>query len=111
MVRVLDYGVRIEQAREAVLAIVARDGVAALNQVSLAAELGLSLATVKRSVSSAKVLPRLGVDLLARRFRREVTRQGWPDVREEFDRAVRVPGGRARGRPVREGCRDRRPGG
>ena len=40
MVRVLDYGVRIEQAREAVLAIVARDGVAALNQVSLAAELG-----------------------------------------------------------------------
>ena len=88
MVRVLDYGVRIEQAREAVLAIVARDGVAALNQVTLAAELGLSLATVKRSISSSRVLPRLGVDLLARRFRREVTRQGWPDIREEFDCAV-----------------------
>lgn len=110
MVRVLDYGVRIEQAREAVLAIVARDGVAALNQVTLAAELGLSLATVKRSVSSSRVLPRLGVDLLARRFRREVTRQGWPDTRAEFDCAVACQVGALAGGPlegsVAEGTRD-----
>jgi len=108
MVRFLDYAVRIEQAREAVLAIVARDGVAALNQVTLAAELGLSLATVKRSISSSRVLPRLGVELLARRFRREVARQGWPDVREEFDRAVArqlgaLAGGRLDGGAAIEG--------
>jgi len=74
MPRLVDYGARFEFLREAVCAIVARDGVAALSQLSVARELGLSLPSVKRSIRSAAVLPQLGTELALRHHRQALLR-------------------------------------
>jgi AcrR family transcriptional regulator len=74
MPRLIDWGVRFELIREAVVRVAARDGVAAVSIASVAAELHVSGATLRRTLDSPDVLPRMGAESLARerRYRRYI---------------------------------------
>jgi AcrR family transcriptional regulator len=61
MPRLIDYGVRFELIREAVVRVAAREGGAGVTIGSVAAELKVSGSTLRRTIDSSAVLPGLGV--------------------------------------------------
>jgi len=69
MPKLIDYGVRFELIREAVLAIAAREGVQAITLARVAEQMQVSADTVRRTIRSPSVLPGLGLELVARRRR------------------------------------------
>ena len=69
MPRLIDYGVRFELTREAVIAVTLREGAAAVNLQTVSRELGVSVATVRRFLASAGALPQLGLEHIERQRR------------------------------------------
>jgi hypothetical protein len=69
MPKLIDYGVRFELMREAVLAIAAREGAQAVSAATVARHMRVSADTIRRSVASPAVLPHMGLELVARRRR------------------------------------------
>lgn len=69
MPKLIDYAVRFELMREAVLAIAARDGAQGVSAATVAKYMGVSADTIRRSVVSPAVLPHMGLELVARRRR------------------------------------------
>jgi AcrR family transcriptional regulator len=78
MPRLVDWGVRYELIREAVVRIVARDGVAAVSMAAVAGELHVSLATLRRTLDRPDRLLQMGVSLLARQRRSRRLMRGCP---------------------------------
>ena len=66
MPRLIDWGVRFELIREAVVRVAARDGGAAVTIASVAAELHVSGSTLRRTLDSSDVLPGLGAAWIER---------------------------------------------
>jgi AcrR family transcriptional regulator len=66
MPKLIDYGVRFELIREAVVRVAARDGSAGVTLERIAAELQMSPSTLRRCLRSPDVLPELGAAKLAR---------------------------------------------
>jgi AcrR family transcriptional regulator len=66
MPRLIDWGVRFELIREAVVRVAARDGGLGVTYASIAAELHVSGSTLRRTVDSTDALPYLGVAWIAR---------------------------------------------
>jgi|SRR5680860_427293 len=69
MPKLIDYGVRFELVREAVVRVTLRDGTGAVTVSGVAADLQVSPATLRRLLASPGVLPWLGLQLIARRQR------------------------------------------
>jgi len=66
MPKLIDWGVRFELIREAVVRVAARDGGAAVTIDAVAAELNVSGSTLRRTLASPDVLPHLGVEWIVR---------------------------------------------
>jgi AcrR family transcriptional regulator len=67
MPKLIDYSVRFELIREAVVRVAARDGGRAVDLARIAAELQVSPSTLRRLLRSADVLAETGVVLVARK--------------------------------------------
>lgn len=75
MPKLIDWGVRFDLVREAIVRVAAREGAAAVNFTSVAAELKLHPGTIRRSVEAADVLPHMGMAHIAgQRSRRNYLR-------------------------------------
>ena len=66
MPRLIDYGVRFEFIREAVLRVCVRDGARALSAAAVAAEMQISVATLRRTMARIEALPALGAGFIMR---------------------------------------------
>ena len=66
----IDHQDRVDCIREAVTLIAVRDGIGAVSLASVAEELHLSTATLRRYVRSPEVLPQLGLEWVEHRRRR-----------------------------------------
>ena len=69
MPKLIDYRGRIDQIREAVFEITLRDGPSAISLPAVAAELQLSVSSLRRTLRSAHDLPRLGLQWVETRQR------------------------------------------
>ena len=76
MPKLIDWGVRFDLMREAIVRIAARDGASAVCLASVAAELQISSSTLRRALSSPDVLPDMGVLWIARQRVRRTWRRG-----------------------------------
>jgi hypothetical protein len=77
MPKLIDYGVRFELMREAVVRLAAAGGAAAVTLAAVAQEVRLSTDTLRRTLRSPDVLPQLGVEHIARQRRhRDLTTPG-----------------------------------
>lgn len=75
MPKLIDYAERFDDIRRAVCTIALRDGAASITLPTVAREIGLSEMTVRRLMPSARHLPELGLQLIARHERARI---GWP---------------------------------
>ena len=66
MPKLIDWGVRFELMREAVVRLAAGGGAGAVTLTAVAAELRVSPSTLRRTLSSPDVLPEMGVAWIAR---------------------------------------------
>ncbi len=78
MPKLIDWGVRYELIREAVVRIAASKGAGGVSFASVAAELHISVSTLRRTLDSPSVLPQMGVSLLARARRQRRYMRGCP---------------------------------
>jgi len=69
MPKLVDYSARFDFIREAVCTVVLRGGAEAVNMRTVAAELRLSVASLRRALNSSEALPVLGLQLIERRRR------------------------------------------
>jgi hypothetical protein len=69
MPRLIDYSVRFQCIREAVYTLTLREGANAISGPAVAAELGMSLSSVRRLLRSAESLPHLGLQWVEYRRR------------------------------------------
>jgi AcrR family transcriptional regulator len=90
MPKLIDWGVRFELIREAVMRVAARDGGAAVTVDSVAAELNVSGSTLRRTLASSDVLPYLGVEWIVRLRRYAWFNQEAAVERGTLERAVRA---------------------
>ena len=67
MPRLIDYGVRFELIREAILRVCVRDGAAALSMATVAAEMKISVPTLRRTMAYSDALPAMGAAFIERR--------------------------------------------
>lgn len=81
MPKLIDYSGRFDQIREAVFDIALRDGPHAISLPSVAAELGLSVSSLRRVLRSADALPRLGLQWVEIRQRKHLFERLSRDVR------------------------------
>jgi hypothetical protein len=82
MPKLIDWGVRYELIREAVVRIAARHGAAEVSITSVAAELHVSASTLRRTVDWPGRLPDMGVSLLVRTRRHRRLLRGRPQGTE-----------------------------
>jgi hypothetical protein len=78
MPKLIDWGVRYELIREAVVRIAAREGAGGVSFVTVAAELRVSVSTLRRTLDSPNALPQMGTSLLARLRRQRRYMRGCP---------------------------------
>lgn len=88
MPKFVEYAERFEEMRQAVLTIALRDGTRHINYPAVAAEVGVSVMTLRRLMPSAIHLPRLGMDLLDRRARALLMRSVPGELPPEDPRAA-----------------------
>lgn len=69
MPKLIDYGVRFELMREAVVRLAAREGAAAVTLARVATEMNVSSHTLRRALARADALPVLGLGLIERQRR------------------------------------------
>ncbi len=69
MPKLIDWGVRFDLMREAVVRLAARGGAGAVTLAAVAAELNVSPSTLRRTLDSPAVLPPMGVAWIARQRR------------------------------------------
>lgn len=69
MPRLVDYSARFHCIREAVFSLTLREGPTAISGPAVAAELGMSVSSVRRLVPAAEHLPRLGLEWVEYRQR------------------------------------------
>jgi hypothetical protein len=78
MPKLIDWGVRYELIREAVVRVAARDGLGGVSLPAVAAELRMSPSTLRRTVEPVDALPQMGAGLLARLRRQRRYLRGCP---------------------------------